>query len=147
MFAFLAWNIWNNRNHLKHEGKCKTAKTIFSDTNRFVEEFRQGITSTNHTSRPRPKAVAQWHPPEFGWYKINVDGAVFKDAGNCGVGVIIRNEEGSLMGVMSKKLSLHLGALEVEAKATDEGIRLAKDLGLKDVVIEGDVKVVMSALA
>lgn len=51
------------------------------------------------------------------------------------------------MGEMSKKLPLSLGALEVEAKVAEEGICLAKDLGLKDVVIKGDAKVVMSDLA
>ena len=66
MFAILAWNIWNNRNRLKHEGKCKTAKTIVCDINRFVEEVRQGIILSNLKPRLKPEVVVQWHPLEFG---------------------------------------------------------------------------------
>ena len=51
------------------------------------------------------------------------------------------------MGAMSKKLLFPLGHLEAEARVAEEGIALARDLGLSEVVIEGDAKIVMSALA
>lgn len=117
------------------------------ESGRYGEEFRHS-TMTNPKPPKQPRQTRpQWRPPNTGWYKINVDGATFTEISCCGIGVIIRNERGQVMGAMSKKLPLPLGAMEVEAKTAEEEITLARDLGLGKVIVEGDALTVMSALS
>ena len=63
-----------------------------------------------------------------------------------GVGVVIRDSEGRLEAALSRKIQLPLGAAEVEAKAVEVGLLFAKDVGVRDVVVEGDSTVVYNAL-
>ena len=48
-----------------------------------------------------------------------------------GVGILIRDEEGRLVGACSKKIEAPLGAIiEVEAKAAEIGLHFAKDMSI-----------------
>ena len=76
---------------------------------------------------------------------MNTDGAVFRETRSCGIGVVVRNEKGQIMGALCRRLELPLRALEAEAKVVEEGIQFARDLGLDQIVIECDSQVVVNS--
>ena len=57
----------------------------------------------------------KWKPPSLNQYKINVDGAVFKEQRMASVGILIRDAKGQLIRACSRKLEVSLGAIEAEA--------------------------------
>ena len=83
-------------------------------------------------------------PPEF--YKINVDGATGGERNLSCAGVVIRDCRGLVVAACSKVLNGAFTAEVSEALAVEEGVRLAKELDLSQVIIESDSVVVVEAI-
>ncbi|XP_050263199.1 uncharacterized protein LOC126707515 [Quercus robur] len=63
-----------------------------------------------------------------------------------GVGILIRDAAGQMIDACSKKLDAPLGAMEVEAKAVELGLKFAKDMSIQDFTLEGDSLSLVNAL-
>ena len=85
-------------------------------------------------------------PSYFPFYKVNVDGAIFKDQKEAGVGVVIWDPVGNFIASLSKKFRCPLGAIEVEAKAFKSGLEFPKNMDIQDFVLEGDSLNIVHAL-
>ena len=91
LFAMTVWMIWNQRNQIWHRiPSCNTDQLAQVAIER-LNEFVAGLPPTN----PAPqKSKVVWKPPPTGMFKLNFDGAVFKQENKSGVGVAIRDCKG-----------------------------------------------------
>ena len=87
-----------------------------------------------------------WQPPPVFKFKLNFDAAVFTDLECSGMGVIIHNEKGEVMGVKSAKGPRVMDSLEAKALACCDAIEFVVDIGLSDIVIEGYCVQVINAI-
>lgn len=46
----------------------------------------------------------KWKPPDLNGFKTNFDGAMFKDSGEAGLGVVIQNHEGEIIAALSERI-------------------------------------------
>ncbi|XP_065630205.1 uncharacterized protein LOC136067819 [Quercus suber] len=94
----------------------------------------------------KEKLPSNWIPPPQNCYKINVDRAVFATHKMAGVGILIQDANGKVIGACSKKIMAPLGAIKAEAKAFEIGLQFTKDLLIQDFVLEGDSLILVKAL-
>ena len=141
----IAWALWFHRNEVRLGGARKVGKDVVRWATQYLEEY----WTANECGRSVPVVVERtgsWLPPRANWFKINVDGAVFESQKAASLVVIIRDDRGRVEVAMSKKVLAPLGALETEAKAFEAGLLLARDIGIQDVILEGDSLVIYNAL-
>ena len=78
---------------------------------------------------------------------MNYDGAIFTDSDEAGLGVVIRNDSGLVIAVLSKKIHIPCSVELVELQAVRKAVHFAAELGFHQVCLEGDSKIVFKALS
>ena len=140
-----AWALWHNRNEVRCGGARKSGQQVFRWVSDYLREYRAAVAQDNPVASMPLQGVV-WAPPQGGHFKINVDEAVFTKQKAVGVGVVIRDSEGRLEAALSKKIPAPMGAAKAEAKAFEVGLLFAKEVGIRDVILEGDSMIVYNAL-
>lgn len=79
-------------------------------------------------------------------YKINVDGATPGVRGMSSTGVVIRDSRGMVIAIGCKVLNGSYDVEVTEALAMEEGILLANEMKLHQIVVESDSMVVVEAI-
>ncbi|XP_075636690.1 uncharacterized protein LOC142608919 [Castanea sativa] len=133
--------LWNK---CRNGGAKKTCQALLQGVLEYLSEYQAYMEVTAY---PKQSAeVVVWTPPSPTRYKINVDGAVFKEQKLAGVGILIRDATGQLIGACSKKIEAPLGAIEADAKAVELGLQFAKDMSIQDYTLESDSVTLVNAL-
>ncbi|KAL0011877.1 hypothetical protein SO802_006985, partial [Lithocarpus litseifolius] len=142
----ITWAMWNNRNVIRLGGKSRTAREVVCWAMHYLEEYRAAMACMA-SEDTMVKARSVWVPPPRNVFKVNVDAAVFAQHRAVGIGVIVRDDLGRIEAALSKRLDAPLGAVEAEAMAYETGLIFAKDIGIQEVVIEGDSLIIHRALS
>ena len=66
------------------------------------------------------------------------DGAVFKVTNMSGVGVVIRDNNGSILASCSEKIPQAYKLDEIEALAAMKALSFAYEVGFRSAILEGD---------
>ena len=144
-FFAISWSVWYNKNKLIHDESGLPPLQIREMAKNIVEDFQEA-TTLDFPPMQSPQC-GQVAPPS-GYFKVNVDGASSIDGSRVsGVGVIICDELGRVVAALCKALPLHYPVEWMEFFAMEQGVLLAQEMNLSNVIFESDASSVILAIS
>ena len=140
----VAWAVWNHRNSLKFSHPIVAVDCISSKASAMLQEFLSVQASL--VTAPTTAALHQWRPLEYPFFKANFDAAIFKTRSLAGISVIIRDGMGEAIGALTMPIPLANSVATMEALACHMAVLFAKEIGLSDMIFEGDSVEVIQAI-
>ncbi|XP_042962737.1 uncharacterized protein LOC122297016 [Carya illinoinensis] len=138
--------IWSRRNESMHGQGFKHPNTVVRGAKVEIINYKEVNTSRKEHMMPTIQDARQWRKPSRGTYKVNWDAALNSEAGTMGLGVLVRDYKGHVIGALRARRPLAGNALEAEAYGTVLAATFCRELGLKQLHLEGDSQLVINLL-
>ena len=74
-----------------------------------------------------PRQRTNWKPPDARSFKINFDGAIFKQENKSGIGVVIRDHTGAVMASLAQTVAPAMQPIEIEAVAAARALEFGEE--------------------
>jgi ribonuclease HI len=144
IFCVTARKIWLRRNEWIHEGAFTHPNTLALGAQQIQKEFLR--VNQKENGEPQQGMENKWQNPPVGWLKVNCDAAIDRGGRRMGIGIILRDHEGKVRAAWSISRPGLVDPTAAEASALFHGLNQCKVLGVSKLVVEGDSKVIISAV-
>ncbi|KAL5565829.1 hypothetical protein UlMin_028993 [Ulmus minor] len=142
--CILLWRIWFRRNKWIHEHIWLDDESCYSWARLYHADF---LEANCRKGEPPKKAVASpWQAPEVGFVKVNTDAAWCSNKKKFGLGSVIRDYSGKVLGSVAMPISSSVSVAVAESWALEKGASLARQMGFSAVILESDCLGVTNAL-
>ena len=89
--------------------------------------------------------AVRWEKPPLNWYKLNTDGASCRNPGRAGGGGVIRDSAGNWIKGFARYIG-YTTSIIAEFWALRDGLKLAIQLGVQNLEVELDAKVIIDLI-
>ncbi|XP_062014653.1 uncharacterized protein LOC133731252 [Rosa rugosa] len=146
LISFFCWKIWTARCEFIYQMKPILPQSIILSGSNLASEFGEAKRwIASRLPLPNHSHSSKWIPPPPGIVKINVDAAWSDASKACGLGVVLRDHPGAVVGG-SIRSDMCGSALVAEAKAILDGVNYALQHDITKVIVESDALEVVSEI-
>ncbi|KAL9678925.1 hypothetical protein QQ045_016777 [Rhodiola kirilowii] len=137
------WYLWYHRNMVVHNTRSLSPLTASKNIIRLHNDFCRNNKGLIQGMSP---IGLSWQKPKGGFLKVNCDASWRQGEKKGGIGVVLRDHTGGVLGINALHLN-HVTSIEdAEGTALWEGMKLAESLKLEKVIFEVDNKEVTMAV-
>ena len=144
-FAATCWLLWHKRNQSRLHLPSVDYAQIRTRAEALIQEYTN-IQSKEQRRSPQNSKVS-WQPPTSNKYKVNFDGAIFRESKEGGIGVVVRDQQGLVIATLSQRVKTCLSAEMIEARAAKRAIQFALEIGIFDANFEGDSELIIREIS
>ncbi|XP_062167009.1 uncharacterized protein LOC133873305 [Alnus glutinosa] len=142
----VAQMIWLRRNSMVFGRGFSPPLKVISEVHSSLEDGALGSSNLAHFISGLEVGHSFWSKPPQGWWKINWDASIDKEARRMGIRAVIRDGNGAVVAARMSFLPYNDDPSAVEALAAWHAVKLGREMGGTCIIIEGDSMEVVMAL-